>query len=421
MKVDIETLNRIQRMLSSLEEENISFSDDSGYLTEEEYVEIPDEIEIEEITLSFPDDQEYSIYSLEDFMEYMAEINSIKRVDNTTVRTDHIIQTIISSSRMGYSGFEDKLFSYSFSDEDVDVSIVDNPFLIGVMNSRENVYEQDFGYGACEPYKAIEIRVHGEADVDAHELVERICYFLTDKLDVAVYPSEIADINGLYDRVDEYYDFDEDDDRPAKKSEPTEIGLNEVPRYSPILKMYRQAKGVEDPEIQFLQYYKIVEFVSPMVARKVAYERLNKRLDLLPSVERDHKFLDSILLLSRKYDTDRRDDTLAMSVIEGCVDVIPLFGMLPKRVRKIIKGVLRFQKDSLTDEDVIEEQIKGLQKQIATMIYDTRNSIVHAKSNYTPTGNEIQIEELPQANYVMDVVARSIINWNIRQPEGFRV
>lgn len=55
-------------MLSSLEEDSISFSDDSGYLSEEEYEEIPDEIEIEEITLSFPDDQEYSIYPIEDFL-----------------------------------------------------------------------------------------------------------------------------------------------------------------------------------------------------------------------------------------------------------------------------------------------------------------------------------------------------------------
>ena len=40
MKVDIETLKKLQGMLSSLEEEGISFSDESGYLTEEEYGEL---------------------------------------------------------------------------------------------------------------------------------------------------------------------------------------------------------------------------------------------------------------------------------------------------------------------------------------------------------------------------------------------
>jgi hypothetical protein len=131
--------------------------------------------------------------------------------------------------------------------------------------------------------------------------------------------------------------------------------------------------------------------------------------------------LDSILKLSKKYDTDRRDDSLALSVIESCVDVVPLFKMIPERLRKDIKSILKFRVDSLTDDDVSEEQLSGLQKQIATMIYNTRNSIVHAKSNYTVTGKEILLEELSDANDMMDVIARSIINWNIRQPEGFRV
>ena len=420
MKVDIELLKKIQGLLSSLEEEDIYYSDDSGYLAEEKYDELPGEMEMETINIQFPDDQDYTILDVEDFLEYMSEIDTIKRIDKTTVRTDHIVQTIISSNRMGYSGFEDKLYSYSFSGDGVDVTIVNNPFLIGVMNSREDCYEQDFGFGACEPYTAIEIKFHDDEIVNAQELVERVCYYLTDRMGVAIYPSEIADISALYDRMDEFYDEDDDDDN-TEKPEVISVNLSDIPLYSPILKMYRQAKGVEDPEIQFLQYYKIVEFVSPLVAKKVAYERLNRRLDLLPSIERDHEYLDSILKLSKKYDTDRKDDSLALSVIESCVDVIPLFKMIPKRIRKNIKGTLKFMKDTLTDDDVSEEQLSGLQKQIASMIYDTRNSIVHAKSNYTATGKEILLEELSDANDMMDVIARSIINWNIRQPEGFRV
>ena len=100
MKIDIETIKKLQGMLSSLEEEGISFSDDSGYLTEQEYGELPEEIELETIDLQFPDDQEYTIIDVEDFLEYMSEIDTIKRVDKTTVQTNHIVQTIISSNRM---------------------------------------------------------------------------------------------------------------------------------------------------------------------------------------------------------------------------------------------------------------------------------------------------------------------------------
>lgn len=78
------------------------------------------------------------------------------------------------------------------------------------------------------------------------------------------------------------------------------------------------------------------------------------------------------------------------------------------------------QANTLTDSEVTEEQIRGLQKQIATILYSTRNSIVHAKSNYQMTGNELRPDELLEANEMMEIITRSIINWNQRQPEGFR-
>ena len=68
-----------------------------------------------------------------------------------------------------------------------------------------------------------------------------------------------------------------------------------------------------------------------------------------------------------------------------------------------------------------EDQIRGIQKGIAAILYATRNSIVHAKSNFNPTGNEWKTEELSEGNVVMEIIARSIINWNERLAEGFRI
>lgn len=251
------------------------------------------------------------------------------------------------------------------------------------------------------------------------ELVEKICFYLTDVLDVAVYPWSGHDISEIYDRMDEY--FEEDDDNEESEDGDVIIGDNELPEYTPLLKMYRQAAGVEDPEIQFLQYYKIIEYVSPVVARFVAYEQLNKKLDLLPAIKRDYKFLESIISVVQKYDKDMRDNALAASVIENCVDVLPLYEMLPERLRKIVKGDVKLQKDSLTCVEVSDVQLRGIKGNIATILYATRNSIVHAKSNYEVTGNEMTAEELPTGNEIMKIIARSIINWNQRQVEGFRV
>ena len=72
-------------------------------------------------------------------------------------------------------------------------------------------------------------------------------------------------------------------------------------------------------------------------------------------------------------------------------------------------------------ENVKDEQLASLQKQIANILYSTRNNIVHAKSNYIPTGLELQGEELIKGNIMMDKIAISIIQWNTRQPEAYRV
>lgn len=405
-----------------LAEDDIDHDDSSGYLDEEEFEEIPDEVEIEDICLNFPGDQEYANYSIEEFSMYMSELDTLRKVNDFIVRTDHIIHAVISSSRMGYIGFESVLHSFSFNGEGLMARVVKKPFLVGVMNAHEVRYEEDFGFGACEPYTAIEIRLSEDKDEEyLMNLIEQICFYLTDKTGVAIYPWEGPDINEIYDRMDEYYNEEDESEETVEEKESTTVDVATLPIYSPLLKMYRQAKGVDDQEIQFLQYYKIIEYISPVVARRVAYEQLNKRLDLLPAVKRDYNYLNSIIAVARKYDKDMRDDSLAVSVIENCVDVVSLYGMIPDRLRRTIKKNCSIQKDSLTDDDMTEDQIRGIQKGIAAILYATRNSIVHAKSNFNPTGNEWKTEELSEGNVVMEIIARSIINWNERLAEGFRI
>lgn len=418
MKINVDQLKQIKGWLSFLADYYIDLVGDDAYLSVDEYEGLPDEMEIEELCLSFPDDQEYYDISLEDFCCYMSEIETLRKDGDYIVRTDHIIQVVISSKRMGFTSFEDKMQSIIVKGEGVEASVIKSPFLVGVMNAKDGRYEKDFGIGSCEYYTAIEIKLKEDwDDAKINALVEQMCFYLTVKMGVAIYPWEGPDLNDIYDSMNDYFD---DEEENVSEDVQFEIEQSALPAYSPLLKMFRQAKGVEDAEIQFLQYYKVIEYVSPLVAKSVAYERLNKRLDLLPSVARDSNFLDSILLVARKYDTDMRDDSLAVAVIENCVDVIPLFELFPVRLRKKMKSNLKLHQDALKDNDVTEEQVRSLQKQIAAILYATRNSIVHAKSNYEITGNEISTEELGEANQIMEIIAHSIINWNQRQPEGFR-
>ena len=417
--IDKETRRKIQGYLDFLQENYEIENDYTNYFDEDEG-EIPDEFEDEDIVLDFPQDYDGVSYSSEEFLDYMSDIDSLVEVDKTTVRTNHIRQTVISSRYQGWDLFEGKLSSFSFDGDFYTVNTVSNPFLIGLVNAKNGNCDQDYGVYCCLEYTALELKYKDERRLSKEEedqLLERITFFLTKALGTAVYISEVIDMNQKYD----YYSVVEDDeDEENNNSSDTIVKVTDLMAYNPMMKLYKQALAAEDEEIKFLQYYKIIEYISPIVAKLTAYDKLNKRLDLLATSGRNHEYLDSIFSITRKYDQDMKDDYLAISVIQTCVDVLPLWQYVPERLRKQIRKNLSLKGDSL-DDTISDEQLASLQKQIARMLYSTRNSIVHAKSNYEPNGNELEGDELEEGNKMMDMITMSIIQWNERQPESYKV
>lgn len=417
--IDKETRRKIQRSLDYLQK-NFEIENDYTNYFEEDESEIPDEFEDENIVLNFPQDYDGVSYRSEEFLNYMSDIESLVEVDKTTVRTNHIRQTIISSRYQGWDMFESRLRSFSFDGDFYTVNIVSNPFLVGLINAKNGNCDQDYGVYCCLEYTALELKYSDERRLSKEEedqQLERITFFLTKVLGCAVYISEVIDINSKYDyySVVENFEDEENDD-----SSDTIVKVTDLMAYNPMMKLYKQALAAEDEEIKFLQYYKIIEYISPIVAKLSAYDKLNKRLDFLATSCRNHEYLDSIFSITRKYDQDLKDDYLAISVIQTCVDILPLWQFVPERLRKQIRKNLSLKRDGL-DDTISDEQLASLQKQIARMLYATRNSIVHAKSNYEPNGYELEDDELEDGNKMMDMITMSIIQWNERQPESYKI
>ena len=417
--IDKETRRKIQRCLDYLQK-NFEIENDYTNYFEEDESEIPDEFEDENIVLTFPQDYDGVSYSSEEFLNYMSDIESLVEVDKTTVRTNHIRQTIISSRYQGWDMFESRLRSFSFDGDFYTVNIVSNPFLVGLINAKNGNCDQDYGVYCCLEYTALELNYSDERRLSKEEedqQLERITFFLTKVLGCAVYISEVIDINSKYD----YYSVVENvEDEENDDSFDTIVKVTDLMAYNPMMKLYKQALAAEDEEIKFLQYYKIIEYISPIVAKLSAYDKLNKRLDFLATSCRNHEYLDSIFSITRKYDQDLKDDYLAISVIQTCVDILPLWQFVPERLRKRIRKNLSLKRDGL-DDTISDEQLASLQKQIARMLYATRNSIVHAKSNYEPNGYELEDDELEDGNKMMDMITMSIIQWNERQPESYKI
>lgn len=389
----------------------IGNSEDDFYSEEED--EWPDEFDIESIGLDFPYEYENPSYPIEEFMDCMSDIETLVEIDKTTVRTNHIRQTIIDSRYKEWEMFREKISSYKFEGPDYRVTIKMNPLLIGIINTKNGNYDEDYGVGCCGNYVVLELKYDGDNRLSKEQeddLLERITFYLTRELDAAINISEVINLDELGDY---YLDEEEIVD--------TTVNVDSLVGNSQLIKLYKQAKSTEDSEIKFLQYYKILEYISPLVAKLNAYDKLNKRLDLLASSTRDYKYLDTIFSVTRKYDLDVKDDYLAESVIKTCMDVSPLWELIPERLQKQMKKTFLSGKSDICVDELKEEQLGSLQKQIAKMLYATRNSIVHAKSNYEPIGYELEGDELINGNRMMDVVALSIIQWNERQPENFRI
>ena len=407
-----EERKKLQDYLNYLQDTyEIGNSEDDFYSEEED--EWPDEFDIQSISLDFPYEYDHPCYPIEEFMDYMSDIESLVEIDKTTVRTNHIRQTIIDSRYKDWDMFREKISSYKFKGTGFHVSIKIDPILIGIINTKNENYDDDYGVGCCSNYVALELKYDGDDRLSKEQeddLLERITFYLTREIDTAINISEVINL----DEIGDYYLFDDE-------IVETTVNVDDLIGNSQLIKLYKQAKSTDDHEIKFLQYYKILEYISPLVAKLNAYDKLNKRLDLLASSTRDYKYLESIFSVTRKYDLDVKDDYLAESVIKTCVDVSPLWELIPERLQKQMKKSFLSGKSEINIDELKEEQLGSLQKQIAKMLYATRNSIVHAKSNYEPNGYELEGDELINGNRMMDVVALSVIQWNERQPESFRI
>ena len=55
------------------------------------------------------------------------------------------------------------------------------------------------------------------------------------------------------------------------------------------------------------------------------------------------------------------------------------------------------------------------------IIYKTRNKVVHAKSNFALTGDEVTSDELPELNVFMKEASSQAIRWYSRQPNHLKL
>lgn len=403
--------------------EQVTLFDESIEYLSDYYITISEDIDDDDetVTVEFPDEAYSHDYTLDDLLDYFSGIKHLKKENNSCVRSHSLLQVIIDTTNSGSPVIKDMLTQWEYKDNNVLARVVENPFLIGVQNCIDDNYWGKYGVTPCEGYLALEIKyLKGNAykSKDEHELIEQILYHLTQKVGVAVFTSEFwnsAQICEESDEMDEYIEGEEE-------TETKTISFSSLSTYTPMMKLYRQALETQDHEIRFLYFYKAIEFISPIVAKRNVFPKITSHLDTYTAATRDYNYINTLLTLASEYKDNQKDENLAPSVLPTCIDPVPLAQYLPIYLLQTIKNSIDVKpEDDLETVALNEQQRKSLGRQIANILYSTRNSIVHAKSNYTPKGNECKHDDMPTLNQLMRNVVQQLIEWHSKLPQEFQI
>lgn len=381
--------------------ENLSIWEDSEIMEYESHDE--------ESQIYAPDEFDVIKYKTQDLLRYFPLIEGIKS-DCVSAYSGHIRQVILSISEWDIE--KSQLFKYHYVDNLLKISFIENPLLIGLVAVENGLYDDNYGVTPISFYTAAEIEYIGAERISPEnelELLKQILYTISVEKGISI---EV----GRFFSFDDIIDYEYDGDGVEENVILTPCDLLS---YNKSMDYYIKALGIKDSTIKFLHFYKVIEYFSPIASKKVAYEQLNLRLDTLKVKNRDHKYLESIFEISRNYDNSLRDKELTATVLIECIDVAELFDLLPSTLQHKISKKLKIQDiDRITSFPKPERD--AIAREVGIILYSTRNSIVHAKSNYTSTGNECADGDLYELNIFMDRLCQCLILWNNRQPSEYK-
>lgn len=391
MKINSRNIKEIRRRLEILHRDfNIDYDD-------------PIKIGDDSIYICYPDDDLEDGYLIDEFLRYTDNLCDVVKESDYSVRCGKIRQVIISLDAYHWNF---AVPSCCYEKDNISIKIVENPMLIGLIASRDGIYNETFGVKPCSSYFAVELDYSDDnfLSIEAEDKIIKSFLF------------SISARSGFSISIGEFMswiDLTGDDDNSEYQK------FESLLPYSQAMDYYSDALAINNPNIRFLYFYKLIEYFSPIVSKREAYEKLDQKLDALSICKRDYQYLDSIISLSKKYTDSLRDKELAKTVIENCIDILPLYEYLPIRLRK--EYTKRFGFKDAEYLTIGQETISNIKSDIGEILYSTRNNIVHAKSNYKPTGKECKEEEMDEINEFMKKLCHCLIIWNSRQPIEFRI
>jgi hypothetical protein len=403
-----EQLVSINSTIQYIIEYNIYF-EEKGYLEDEIFSEeridqiVNDREDITEVDLYFPGHDDSGI-SVEEILELHDDIRSIKIVNNGHIKTKNRSIYIVSSYDQLNDCVLDEHHSIGAVQENgVQIKLINSSIIIGLVATKLEEYDTDY-WGTYSAYSAIEfIYDSPEQRLDIKQeqsLIDSFIFEVSDSTGIALSKSEI------HCPVDDGIDIEETDKVD---------GLRELIPSNEAMRYFVSAVQIEDPELKFLSFYKVLEHFSPVALKLESHELMRMKLDSPRSDFDKGDFIKSIFELSNSVQSRYCDEELIKSSFSKCFDLIGLFEKLPKKLKTTIKKQLKAQDINYTLD---LQKAATICNMVAKVVYKTRNSVVHAKSNFDKSGDEIvSSADFDDLNNFMKDACSQTIRWYSRLPE----
>lgn len=357
------------------------------------------------ITIIFPRDE--IICKTEVFLKYLTSFKDLQ-ITNKRVGSPLITQIPILSHDFPIDYLLEK-YQLKYANGGIKISIIANPILIGIGAVKLDEYSKYCP--PCSPYVAVEVEYATLAQkLSEDEERNLVKSYLFEFSHLSGYPINFHEIRDVY-----WENTEDDDDEESIH----DVNVNSLQDYTEGMDLYLKAVESIDAEISFLYYYKIIEFYAPISAKRIAYDSLTRKLDSIRLSAAKNKDIKAIIQIADQHRTSQTDKELAQSILKETMDLVDVFHLLPDDIQKKVSKNSGLNSGQLSYE-TSPEQIQKSINSLGTILYSTRNSIVHAKSNYTPNQNECKEEDLKQLNVFLKHVTYGIIKWHSRLPQHIK-
>jgi len=401
-EINKENIQEINNLISQLIK-NIKYFDKDSFEIElgEEYIYV-----------SLPGENETELLNVDEFYDFVWEMTGFKILDTGRIQTTTKSYQIIKAENEDLEFYLKNTSEFYQEINGIKLRIIEAPLEIAIACVELGSYHEDFGTN-YKNYLTIEIQYEDKRDKlskkEETELIYSYLFEIADSTGIIFYLSKIKIIDPeLEEKIDDIFS----DENYYINSD--EFALKPLIPYNESMKLYVSALQTNDKELRLLNFYKILEYYSPIVINIDAYELLAKKLDSPKVLKPDRNYLKSIFDLVDSSNQRLRDSELIKAVFNTCFDIVDTFKYLPESIKnKILHSI----NEKEITYGINENKKTKVTNMVAKILYSTRNQVVHAKSNFEPTGNECPYNEIEQLNIFLKEITARTIRWYTKLPD----